>query len=90
MSVCAARRAAQTPWEQVPAGQDAIERAIARADIDASVPVELIASIVPSVAFHRVALEHRGLDEAAAVALVDDVLLPASGVGSRRRGLGPH
>ncbi|MBM2619354.1 TetR/AcrR family transcriptional regulator [Actinoplanes sp. LDG1-06] len=67
-----------------------IERAVARGDVDPSVPVDLIASIVPSVAFRQVVLEHRGLDEPTAVALVDDVLLPALGVRSGRGGSGAH
>ncbi|BCJ51764.1 transcriptional regulator [Actinoplanes sp. NBRC 14428] len=54
-----------------------IERWIARGTVDPSVPVELVSLLVPSVAFHRVVLMHEGLDEATAVALVDDVLLPA-------------
>jgi hypothetical protein len=44
------------------------------------VPVDLLAALVPAVAFHRVALLHEGLDETTAVAMVDDVLLPALGV----------
>jgi AcrR family transcriptional regulator len=57
-----------------------IERWIDRGAVDPSVPVELVAALVPSVAFHRVALRYEGLDERTAVALVDDVLLPALGV----------
>jgi AcrR family transcriptional regulator len=60
-----------------------IERWIALGEIDPATPVDLVASIVPSVAFHRVALLQQGLDEATVVALVDDVLLPALSV--RRR-----
>jgi hypothetical protein len=64
-------------WPAVNALRMVIDRWIERGDIDASVPTDLIASLVPSVAFHRVALLHQGLDESTVVALVDDVLLPA-------------
>jgi AcrR family transcriptional regulator len=57
-----------------------IERWVDRGVVDASVPVDFLASLVPAVAFHRVALLHEGLDETTAVAMVDDVLLPALGV----------
>ncbi|WP_290051886.1 TetR/AcrR family transcriptional regulator [Amycolatopsis solani] len=60
-----------------------IERWVERGAVDPAVPVDLVASLVPAVAFHRVALRHEGLDEATAVAMVDNVLLPALGV---RRG----
>jgi AcrR family transcriptional regulator len=56
-----------------------IRRWIERGSVEPSVPVDLVASLIPSVAFHRVALLHEGLDDALAVSLVDDVLLPALG-----------
>jgi AcrR family transcriptional regulator len=57
-----------------------IERWAGRGAVDPAAPVDLIASIVPSVAFHRVALLHESLDETLAAAMVDGVLLPALGV----------
>jgi AcrR family transcriptional regulator len=60
-----------------------IDRWIDRGVVDPSVPVDLVASLVPAVAFHRVALRHEGLDETSAVAMVDNVLLPALGVRCR-------
>jgi AcrR family transcriptional regulator len=59
-----------------------IERWIERGEIAASVPVALIASIVPSIAFGRVSLQRRSLDSATVETLVDAVLLPALRPGS--------
>jgi len=59
-----------------------IERWIQRGAVPASVPVSLIAGIVPSVAFGRVSLERRALDPETVEHLVDDVLLPALTRGS--------
>lgn len=50
---------------------------IDRGDVPAGVPVELIAGIVPSVAFGRVVLSRRLIPVAEAEQLVDDILLPA-------------
>ncbi|WP_203779447.1 TetR/AcrR family transcriptional regulator [Actinoplanes philippinensis] len=61
-----------------------IDRWIAGGAVDPAVPAGLVASIVPSMAFHRVALLRQGLDEETAVALVDSVLLPALGVATPR------
>ncbi|WP_033340906.1 TetR/AcrR family transcriptional regulator [Catenuloplanes japonicus] len=73
------RDAAQAAIGQPPveALRAVLARWIARGAVDPATPVDLIAGLVPAVAFHRVALLHQGLDEATAVALVDDVLLPA-------------
>lgn len=73
------REAATTSIGRPPAQalRTVIERWIDRGELDPHTPVDLIASLVPSVAFHRVALLHRPLDEATALQLVDEVLLPA-------------
>ncbi|MFD1491261.1 MULTISPECIES: TetR/AcrR family transcriptional regulator [Microbacterium] len=62
-----------------------IERWIERGTVPPSVPVSLIAGIVPAVAFGRVSLERRALDPETVEHLVDDVLLPALTRGSRPR-----
>ncbi len=71
----AARSAIGTP--PVAAIVAVIERWIQRGTVPPSVPVSLIAGIVPAVAFGRVSLERRALDPETVEHLVDDVLVPA-------------
>jgi AcrR family transcriptional regulator len=77
----------QPPMEAL---RTVVERWIGRGEVDPSVPVDLVVSVAPSVAFHRVVVLHQALDDTTAVALVDGVLLPALGVprisGSGRTG----
>ena len=54
-----------------------IDRAKERGDARDDAPTELIAGIVPSVAFGSVTLQGRSLEPATIERLVDDVLLPA-------------
>lgn len=54
-----------------------IAAAVERGEVSSDVPVDVIASIVPSVAFGRVVMTRRLIEEETAVHLVDDVLLPA-------------
>ena len=56
-----------------------IARWIDRGAVAPEVPVDVIASIVPSIAFGRVVMTRRLIDEATAVQIVDGVLLPALG-----------
>lgn len=54
-----------------------MERWRARGDVSDSAPVDLLTTLVPSVAFGNVMRRRRALDEQTAVDLVDGVLLPA-------------
>jgi len=63
-----------------------IERGIERGAVAASTPVELIASIVPSVAFGRVSIQRQALDPETVRELVDRVLLPALSAGEEING----
>lgn len=54
-----------------------IERWVDAGVVSRSVPVTLIARIVPSIAFGEVSLQRRSLDSATVESLVDHVLLPA-------------
>lgn len=56
---------------------EVIERWIARGAVPSTVPVELVAGIVPTAAFGSVVLRKRDLDAAEVAELVDFVVLPA-------------
>ncbi|WP_226655783.1 TetR/AcrR family transcriptional regulator [Leifsonia sp. LS1] len=56
-----------------------IERWIARGVVPPTVPVELIAGIVPTAAFGSVVLRKQSLDEQAVRELIDFVVVPALG-----------
>ncbi len=58
-----------------------IQRWALRGAVRSSAPVELIVSLIPAIAFHRVLLHHEGLNETIVVSMVDDVLMPALNPG---------
>ena len=57
-----------------------LDRWVGRGSVPAAAPTDLIAAILPAVAFRDVILHSRSLDTATVTRLVDGVLLPALGL----------
>lgn len=68
------------PWTK--ANRMLIERAIARGEVHTDVPIETLASILPSLGCFRVLVERKPFDRKFLLTMTDLVLLPALGIGS--------
>ena len=76
----AASEALAGSW--VSANRALMERAVARGEVAPSVPIETLASVLPSLAAHRALVQRRPFDRAFLTTIIDDVLLPALGIGT--------
>jgi AcrR family transcriptional regulator len=54
-----------------------LRRAIDRGEIRPDIDVDLVASVGPSLAFHRMLLEQKGVDRSFLIRVIDEVVLPA-------------
>lgn len=71
----AAGNAIVEPW--VEANRSLLDKAMARGEIATSAPLEIMATIIPSLAAYRSLIERKPFDRAFLVEMIDHVLLPA-------------
>jgi len=62
-----------------------LRRAIDRGEISADCDVDTLANLVPALTAFRVLIEKKPVDTDFLISFIDGVLLPAAGVGPRRR-----
>jgi AcrR family transcriptional regulator len=67
------------PW--IAANQTLMERAVARGEVTADVPISTLATVIPSLGGFRSLVQRRSFDLTFLTTMIDDVLLPALGIG---------
>jgi len=70
------------PWAE--ANRVLIARAIARGEATTAVDLEIVAQVIPSMGGYRSLIQRRPFDRPFLVGLLDNVLLPALGIGPDR------
>lgn len=68
------------PW--VAANRTLMQRAVTRGEAAAHAPVETLATIIPSLGAFRSLVQRRSFDRDFLATMIDDVLLPALGIGA--------